>query len=204
MFTRDNIKNKKNFCNAVVEAIPLPVLVVNADVQILYYNSAASVLLGSEPEVVIRRRAGEVLHCIHSTEALEGCGYSPFCTDCIIRDSVNQSFKGQKVSRKLQKMEMLQKNNVVEIYLLVTTAPLQFGEEPLVMVLLEDVSELRALRQLIPICSRCKKIRDDQDYWHHVEEYLRDHLDVDFTHSICPECASELYPGLTGKKGNKK
>jgi len=201
MFTRDNIKNKKNFCNAVVEAIPLPVLVVNADVQILYYNSAASVLLGSEPEVVIRRRAGEVLHCIHSTEALEGCGYSPFCTDCIIRDSVNQSFKGQKVSRKLQKMEMLQKKNVVEIYLLVTTAPLQYGKKPLVMVLLEDVSELRALRQLIPICSRCKKIRDDQDYWHHVEEYLRDQLDVDFTHSICPECARELYPGLTGDKG---
>ena len=201
MFTRDNIKNKKNFCNAIVEAIPLPVLVVNADVQILYYNSAASVLLGSEPEVVIRRRAGEVLHCIHSTEALEGCGYSPFCTDCIIRDSVNQSFKGQKVSRKLQKMEMLQKKNVVEIYLLVTTAPLQYGKKPLVMVLLEDVSELRALRQLIPICSRCKKIRDDQDYWHHVEEYLRDQLDVDFTHSICPECARELYPGLTGDKG---
>jgi hypothetical protein len=201
MFTRDNIKNKKNFCNAVVEGIPIPVLVVNADVQILYYNSAASVLLGSEPEVVIRRRAGDVLHCIHSTAALEGCGYSPFCNDCIIRNSVNQSFKGQKVSRKLQKMELLQKNNVAEIYLLVTTAPLQYGKELLVMLLLEDVSELRALRQLIPICSRCKKIRDDQDYWHHVEEYLRDQLDVDFTHSICPECARELYPGLTGKKG---
>jgi PAS domain-containing protein len=198
------MKDEENFCSTVMEAIPIPVLVVNADVRILYYNPAASVLLGSEPEVVIRRRAGEVLHCIHSTEALEGCGYSPFCTDCIIRNSVNQCVKGRKVSRKLQKMELLQKNNVVEIYLLVTTAPLQYGKEPLVMVLLEDVSELRALRQLIPICSRCKKIRDDQDYWHHVEEYLKDRLDVDFTHSICPECASELYPGLTGNKGNKK
>lgn len=201
IFTRDNMKDKENFCTTVMEAIPIPVLVVNADVQILYYNSAASLLVGSDSEVVIRHRAGEVLHCIHSTAALAGCGYSPFCTDCIIRNSVNQCVKGQKVSRKLQKMEMLQKDNVVKIYLLVTTAPLQYGKEPLVMVLLEDVIELRALRRLIPICARCKKIRDDQEYWHHVEEYLKDQLDVDFTHSICPECASELYPGLTGNKG---
>ena len=100
-------------------------------------------------------------------------------------------------------MGLIQEGSTVEIYLLVITAPLQYGEEQLVMVLLEDVSELRALRQLIPICSQCKKIRDDQEYWHHVEEYLRDHLDLDFTHSICPECAKQLYPEMYKKKGGK-
>jgi len=193
--------DKKDFCTALLEATPIPVLVVNPDVKILYFNPAASKLVGSNAEVVIKHPAGEVLHCIHSTEALEGCGYSPFCSDCIIRGSVNQSLKGRKVSRKLHKMELLQKDNAIEIYLLVTTAPFQYGEEQLVMLLLEDVSELRILRQLIPICSRCKKIRDDQEYWHHVEEYLADQMDLDFTHSICPECADELYPGIYGKKG---
>ena len=81
--------------------------------------------------------------------------------------------------------------------------PLQYSGEQLVIVLLEDVSELRTLRQLLPICSNCKKIRDDQEYWHHVEEYLKDQLDMDFTHSICPECADELYPGISRKKEDK-
>jgi hypothetical protein len=195
--------DKENFCTALLEATPIPVLVVNLDVKILYFNSAASKLVGSEAEVVIRRRTGEALHCIHSTEALEGCGYSPFCKDCIIRDSVNQSLKGRKVSRKLYKMELVQKDNADEIYLLVTTVPLQYSGEQLVMLLLEDVSELRTLRQLIPICSKCKKIRDDQEYWHHMEEYLRDQMDMDFTHSICPECAKQLYPEMYKKKGDK-
>jgi nitrogen-specific signal transduction histidine kinase len=194
--------DKEDFCTALLEATPIPVLVVNPEVKILYFNSAASKLVGSGAEVVIQRSTGEVLHCIHSTEALEGCGYSPFCSDCIIKDSVNQSLTGRKVSRKLHKMELVQKDNAAEIYLLVTTVPLQYSGEQLVMVLLEDVSELRTLRHLIPICSRCKKIRDDQEYWHHVEEYLKDQLDVDFTHSICPECANKLYPEIYKKKGD--
>lgn len=195
--------DKKDFCTALLEATPIPVLVVNPEVKILYFNSAASKLVGSDAEIVIRSRTGEVLHCIHSTEALEGCGYSPFCKDCIIRDSVNQSLKGRKVSRKLYKMELVQKDNAVEICLSVTTVPLQYSGEHLVMLLLEDVSELRTLRQLIPICSRCKKIRDDQEYWHHVEEYLKDQMDVDFTHSLCPECVNELYPKICKKKGDE-
>lgn len=203
MIDKINI-DKEVFCNALFEAIPIPVLVVNPDVRILYYNNAAKRLLGSDSKVVIRRRTGEVLHCLHSTEALEGCGYSPFCKDCIIRNSVNQSFKGRKVSRKLQKMELIQEDNVAEIYLLVTTAPLHYDEERLVLLLVEDVSELRTLRQLIPICSRCKKIRDDQEYWHHVEEFLKDQLDVDITHGLCPECANQLYPEMYKKKGDEE
>ncbi|UCH94793.1 MAG: PAS domain-containing protein [Candidatus Aminicenantes bacterium] len=45
MFTRNNIKDKENFCNALLEAIPIPVLVVNPDVQILYFNPAAAIFL---------------------------------------------------------------------------------------------------------------------------------------------------------------
>jgi len=196
--------DKEGFCKALMEATPIPVLVINPEVKIIYFNPAASKLVGGNAEVVIRRGPGDVLHCIHSVEAVEGCGYSPFCKDCIIRNSVNQSLTGQKVSRKLQKMELFEKSNVIEIYLLVTTAPIQYSEEKLVLLLLEDVSELRALRRLIPICSRCKKIRDDGEYWYQVEEYLKEQLDVDFTHSICPECADELYPEISKKKGYRR
>ena len=197
MFVRNQLKDKEGFSTALFEALPLPVMVVDADVRILYYNTAAEVLVGSASGTVIRNRFGEILHCIHSDEALEGCGYAPFCKDCIIRNSVYQALHGRKVSRKLQRMNLLQKDKTVDIYLLVTTAPLQYLEETLVMLLLEDVSELTALRRLIPICSKCKKVRDDQEYWHHLDVYFKQHLDMDFTHSLCPDCIAKLYPGFS-------
>jgi hypothetical protein len=47
---------------------------------------------------------------------------------------------------------------------------------------------------MIPICARCKKIRDDGGFWHQIEEYLREHADLEFTHGYCPECVKVLYP----------
>ena len=185
-----------DFYSAILEALPIPVLVVDPEVRILFYNTAAAALVGTETATVIRNCPGDVLHCIHSTEALEGCGFSSFCSDCIIRNSVQQSLAGKKVFRKMQKMELLQNKDLVEIHLLVTTAPISYGESQLVMILLEDVSELMMLKKLIPICSQCKKVRDDQEYWHEVDKYLKDHWDLDFTHSLCPKCVAKLYPGF--------
>lgn len=58
----------------------------------------------------------------------------------------------------------------------------------------EALAKIRALRGLLPICSNCKKIRDDKGYWHQVEVYVRDHSDVEFSHGICPDCMRALYP----------
>ena len=62
----------------------------------------------------------------------------------------------------------------------------------------QALGEVRTLRQLMPICSSCKKIRDDKGYWNRMEEYLYKCADVSFSHGICPECARMLYPGLKG------
>ena len=50
------------------------------------------------------------------------------------------------------------------------------------------VSQVKQLQGLLPICSYCKKIRDDQNYWQQVEDYVSEHSEVQFTHSICPKC----------------
>jgi hypothetical protein len=60
--------------------------------------------------------------------------------------------------------------------------------------------EVRQLTGLLPICANCKKIRDDSGDWQRLEEYIQDHSEADFTHSICPECARELYPELHRNK----
>ncbi|HXE81276.1 MAG TPA: response regulator [Vicinamibacterales bacterium] len=52
----------------------------------------------------------------------------------------------------------------------------------------EAVSRVRQLQRLLPICAYCKRIRDDQNYWNQVESYIAEHLDVRFSHGICPSC----------------
>ncbi len=58
------------------------------------------------------------------------------------------------------------------------------------------LSEIKQLKGIIPICSGCKKIRQDTGFWQHVEEYVRDHSDAEFSHGICPDCMKQLYPSL--------
>lgn len=70
------------------------------------------------------------------------------------------------------------------------------------MVLVVDRMRIRAekseehaqrLEGLLPICSNCKRIRDDHDNWHKIETYIRERSDAEFSHGICPECSDELY-----------
>ncbi len=62
-------------------------------------------------------------------------------------------------------------------------------------------AEIRALKGLLPICSSCKRIRDDKGYWNRIEEYIRANTDARFTHGICPDCARKLYPDVSSEDG---
>jgi len=53
----------------------------------------------------------------------------------------------------------------------------------------KQLTEIKTLRGILPICAVCKKIRDDQGYWNQLESYIHDHSGVDFSHGYCPECA---------------
>lgn len=184
----------------VLDTIPSAIFVVDDDVQILGYNLAASRLLAQNPEKVIQHRAGEVLHCLHSTEAPGGCGRAPACQDCLVRNSVCKSLLGRRVERRKTRMELVQEGLTKEIYLLVTTAPFSHQGNSRVLLILEDISELMELKSILPICAHCKKIRDDQKFWQSVEKYFGDHLDLEFSHGICPDCAQKFYPEFVNHK----
>ncbi len=64
----------------------------------------------------------------------------------------------------------------------------------LIADLQDALANVKTLTGLLPICSSCKKIRDDRGYWNQIEVYVRDHSDADFSHGLCPECARKLYP----------
>jgi len=183
-----------SFYKTVLDAMPSAVFVVDYDVRIVGFNVAASQMLANDAESLDRSRVGDSLRCIHSTETKGGCGTSASCPDCLVRGSVTQSLEGEKIVRQKVQMTSVAGGNATAKHFLVTTAPFATNGKKLVLLVLEDITELEALRRIVPICSMCKKIRDDQDYWSEVESYLKQHLSIDFSHSLCPKCAREFYP----------
>jgi CheY-like chemotaxis protein len=63
----------------------------------------------------------------------------------------------------------------------------------------KQLSEIRTLRGLLPICSGCKRVRNDEGYWEEIENYVRQYSDAEFSHGLCPPCARRLYPELAAE-----
>lgn len=104
----------------------------------------------------------------------------------------------------------------VEVY----SGPILVGEKKLLYSVVSDVTErkqveaererlihdlqaaltqIKTLSGLLPICSHCKKVRDDEGYWQQIEEYIGHHSDAEFSHSICPECMEKYYDKRAGQ-----
>ncbi len=64
---------------------------------------------------------------------------------------------------------------------------------PELLVRVKTHIELKILRGLIPMCSKCKKIRNDEGFWKQVDSYIEEHSQITFTHGICPGCLTDLY-----------
>jgi len=69
-------------------------------------------------------------------------------------------------------------------------------KEKAVAELSEALERVQTLSGLLPICSHCKKVRDDAGYWQRIERYIEQRTEATFTHGLCPTCIQGLYPGL--------
>ena len=87
------------------------------------------------------------------------------------------------------------------------TKPLDFAELWMRLRVAERIlrytTQVRQLEEMLPICSYCKKIRDDQNYWQQLEGYIKERTGSDFSHSVCPDCYQRvLMPELEQMKAN--
>ena len=86
----------------------------------------------------------------------------------------------------------------LEIATDITDRKLAEQERERLLAQLQDAqSEVTTLRGIIPICSYCKQIRDDEGYWSQVEVYVSERSDADFSHSICPVCVETHHPTVS-------
>jgi hypothetical protein len=174
----------------VFDALPFPAFVVDDDIRLLAANPAADRLLRGSSVSEIGRRGGEALRCINSGH---GCGKSAACVDCVIRNAVTFAIANQEPVRRRTRFEFHEADSVQQISALVTASPLASDGRPCALLCIENLTLLFALTDALPICMGCKKVRD-ADLWLQVEAYFDEHLDLKFSHGLCPECAKRLYP----------
>jgi transcriptional regulator with GAF, ATPase, and Fis domain len=109
----------------------------------------------------------------------------PFGTICILDNKQNA------YSTNVEKL-MLNFRNLIQSHLEVIYMNQVLGDKN--KQLTDYLMELQALRGIVPICSNCKSIRDAQDKWHPIEDYLSKNPEAQFSHSFCPDCIKKLYP----------
>lgn len=139
--------NLDDFYRVVLDGIQAPVFIVEQDVRIVDYNAAAGAILAAERKLVTNQRAGEALHCLHSTDAAEGCGRGPSCSHCTIRNSVNQSLHSESASRHKVTFEMCSEGEKTKIDFLVTASPLFYADHKYVLLVMENIAEVKAALQ---------------------------------------------------------
>jgi|AntAceMinimDraft_9_1070365.scaffolds.fasta_scaffold44207_2 CheY-like chemotaxis protein len=88
----------------------------------------------------------------------------------------------------------------VNSYLLTQALRYALERGKLIRELQDALDKIKTLRGLLPICSYCKKIRNDKGYWERVEDYIEKHTDVQFSHGICKECLKKISPETYRRK----
>jgi hypothetical protein len=121
------------------DAMPLPVFVVDNDINILEYNAAGARLLVEGWQTRKHRRSGDVLQCLHATESPGGCGRSAACSRCGLREAVNAAFRGQPVTRQWAAMELNRQRKPAKVNLRVSCQPFSYGKSDFVLLVLEGL-----------------------------------------------------------------
>ncbi len=131
------------FLRALLDAVPSMLFVVDGDITIMHVNSAALQMVGTDEKAALLRRGGDVLNCVHAAETAEGCGRSPACRHCVIRNSVNDALKGKKVLREPTQMELVTQSGVRDVFFRITATPFEYIEGRYALLAVEDVTELK-------------------------------------------------------------
>src|SRR5512146_2515963 len=107
----------------IMNAVPVPILLVDEDVRILDLNAAATASFGICKETIYQQGGGDALHCLHSYEVPEGCGRGPTWQQGVNRNPINGSGKGASTTRQRMRFEIRKEPKNTQLELLIWATP---------------------------------------------------------------------------------
>lgn len=140
---------------AIFENSPTMITLVNERLDVILVNSAMAGFIGDESDVIVGKRMGNAVHCVHSTEEPEGCGFAALCRNCTIRKALESTFETE-VGVKNAEVEQEAFRGLVKIVfnLRVTTAPLVIKGKRMVAMYVEDITEQKRMQTAILMANK--------------------------------------------------
>ncbi len=140
---------------AIFENSPTMITLINEGLDVIMVNSAMARFIGEDTPIIVGKRMGEAVHCIHSTDEPEGCGYSLFCKTCAIRRALETTFMTE-VGIKNAEVEQEERRgtNRIKFNLRITTAPLVILGKRMVAVYIEDITEQKRMQTAILMANK--------------------------------------------------
>ncbi|HPS58882.1 MAG TPA: PAS domain-containing protein [Spirochaetota bacterium] len=201
METNRYMTNEKNMYLTVAESIASTVFVTDTAGRVTYINTAASKMLGLSPVPGGYYYNRENID-VHLPDWIN-LQVEWFTTNAMT-EKFFESVSGDRYYHgRIASMADVSGKYSGAVIILNDVTELKFAEQQIRIQrdeLEQVLHELKVLHGILPICANCKKIRNDKGGWDHVEVYMRDHTDAEFSHGLCPECAEKLYPGMNLKR----
>jgi PAS domain S-box-containing protein len=188
----------------LAEAAHDMIFIINRDDLVEYVNTSAAGLFHQRPEEII----GKTRASLFSPEVLREQQRSlqnVFETGMSKYAESKSTFKDQIFWLSTWLVPLLDDTGQVTAVMgvardITNQKWLEEDKQKLLNKLQNALTQIKTLSGLLPICSVCKKIRDDEGYWQQVEGYIQNHTDVIFTHGVCPDCFPKLYPDFDASK----
>jgi PAS domain S-box-containing protein len=191
----EELKESENRYRSIVGVIPDLIIKLDREGVYLDIISPTDELLFMPKEELLGMKLADVLPEEVTAKSME------FIRKCL-DDQVLQIFEYELQvpagKRYFESRSIPMSKNIV--YALVRDVTeqkrVEVEKENLIKELQDALGQVKTLKGLLPICSACKNVRDDQGYWRKIEAYISSHSEAAFSHSICPDCVKKLYPDL--------
>jgi len=197
----DAMAERENFLNSLLRAMPIPVFYKDRAGIYQGFNDAYEVFFGKSRDQLIGKSVFDIspkelaqIYHAKDTELFDSGGIQHYeskvknsrdeMRDVIFDKSIYTDSNGKIIGLIGTVLDITVRKQIEK------------EREKLIDELQSALAEIKTLRGIVPICSNCKKIRDDAGYWNILESYIQKHSDASFSHSICPDCAKKLYPDL--------
>jgi len=184
----------KKYFRSIFDAFPCPVFILDHSHAVHDANLASKRMFGNQIYKELKRLCGDYIGCMHAIESSGGCGTSIYCPECVIRQVMESISIGETPFRQIADMKLKRESQIVDMSFLVSGSPMRFSGNDYVVLILEDITELTALRKIVSICSYCNKLKDKDGKWHRIEPYMGKYFNISFSHGICPDCGKEHFP----------
>jgi diguanylate cyclase (GGDEF)-like protein len=131
------------FLHSLFDSIPSMLFIVDDDVRVMHLNAAAKRFHGYDSLHKLLDSGGQALNCINVAHDTDACGRSEHCRECLVRRSVGKAARGGAIFREITRMALVDKRGHHDVHFMVTVSPFQHEQRSLILLILEDISELK-------------------------------------------------------------